>query len=214
MSSSRSKKKKSSVTPRKNVQPINVGNSGTSLKNKESEEITAPFTKELSTVSMESVEDTNIVPSLKEKEVASTVPGIGQIKEWSPAQVIIFIESKKDVLSLDDDDIDIIRKSRFNGLAFLVLSEEMLRSIGMLLGPATRIAEFAKEISNENQDFLLLSTEKLRNIGMSLGPALNIAELAKKIPRNQNKEFEVISVSRINNNQMRKIEKAMDFDII
>ncbi|PKC63458.1 hypothetical protein RhiirA1_463717 [Rhizophagus irregularis] len=52
---------------------------------------------------------------------------------------------KEEDLELDDDDLEIIRKEKVNGRDFLKLTEEKLERHGMKMGPASRLADFAKE---------------------------------------------------------------------
>ena len=47
--------------------------------------------------------------------------------------------------SLDDNDLEIIRKEKVNGRVFLNITEEKLRNIGLSLGLASNIAVFAKD---------------------------------------------------------------------
>ena len=53
---------------------------------------------------------------------------------------------KEEDLVLDDDDLKIIEKEKITGRAFLKITEEKLRSIGLGLGPASDLADFAKEL--------------------------------------------------------------------
>ncbi|PKY40741.1 hypothetical protein RhiirA4_539063 [Rhizophagus irregularis] len=48
-------------------------------------------------------------------------------------------------LGLDDDDLEIIRKRKIMGRDFLKLTEEKFMQDGLERGPATRLADFAKE---------------------------------------------------------------------
>lgn len=49
-------------------------------------------------------------------------------------------------MALDDDDLKIIEKEKITGRAFLKITEEKLRSISLGLGPASDLADFAKEL--------------------------------------------------------------------
>src|ERR1044071_3660704 len=73
-----------------------------------------------------------------------TVSLADEIKKYDTAKLIDFLCGEKD-LGLDDDDLEIIRKEKVNGRAFLNITEEKLRSYGMPGGPASNIAVFAKE---------------------------------------------------------------------
>jgi hypothetical protein len=46
---------------------------------------------------------------------------------------------------LDEDDLEIIRKQKITGRAFLKTCKEEFERYGMLGGPATVLADFAKE---------------------------------------------------------------------
>ena len=50
------------------------------------------------------------------------------------------MQEKKEVLDLDDEDIDVIRKNKVAGQVFLRLNEEKLMQIGLPLGPVESIA--------------------------------------------------------------------------
>ena len=51
-------------------------------------------------------------------------------------------------LDLNEENLEIIRKEKVNGRAFLKVTEEKLRSIGLALGPATTLAD-SKERGEE-----------------------------------------------------------------
>ncbi|KAF0510058.1 nyn domain-containing protein [Gigaspora margarita] len=74
-------------------------------------------------------------------------PSVEEIKKWKKEQVIKFLESKKDELELEEVDINIINRNRISGSAFLLLTDEKLRNIGLSLGPAITVAHLVKEIS-------------------------------------------------------------------
>lgn len=78
-------------------------------------------------------------------------PSVEVVKKWSPKEVITFLESKKDELFLYNEDINIIKKNRVTGHAFLDLSQEDLEKCEMPVGPAKTITGLVKEIKNEEQ---------------------------------------------------------------
>jgi hypothetical protein len=67
-----------------------------------------------------------------------------EIKKYKTHVLIEFLQKEED-LELDDDDLEIIRKEKVNGRDFLKLTEEKLERHGMKMGPASRLADFAKE---------------------------------------------------------------------
>ena len=102
---------------------------------------------------MKGVEFTKIASSTKDREVTLTTPSVKEIKKWSPEQVITFLKFKKNELYIREEDIKIIEDNWVASSDFLLLSEEKLlnKPYNLAGGPATRIAELAKEISDENQ---------------------------------------------------------------
>jgi hypothetical protein len=52
-------------------------------------------------------------------------------------------------LGLDDEDLEIIRKRKINGRAFLKTSKEDFERYGLEGGPATNLADFAKECKDK-----------------------------------------------------------------
>ncbi|CAI2186917.1 6350_t:CDS:2 [Funneliformis geosporum] len=129
--------------------------------------VASPFPRKPSTG--KGVESTEIAPSTKDRE-------------------------KKEELDIDDKHIEVIKDQEVFGSNFLLLSEEKLRSIGMSLRSATRIAEFAKEISGKIKHRYEELPEDLSNI----------------IKNAVREEFfwqkpDVISVSKLSETMMKKI---------
>ena len=90
--------------------------------------------------SMEDVESTKIAPSTKDREVTSTTPSVEEIKKWKRADVIKFLQEKKEELDIDDKHIEVIKDQEVAGQAFLLLTEENLMHDGLPRGPAKSIA--------------------------------------------------------------------------
>lgn len=67
-----------------------------------------------------------------------------KIKKYKTAELIDFLCKEED-LQLEDEDLEIIRKQRINGRAFLETSEEDFLKYGLLGGLAKNLASFAKE---------------------------------------------------------------------
>jgi hypothetical protein len=67
-----------------------------------------------------------------------------EIKKYKPAELISFLQEKED-LEINDKIIKILEKEEINGRAFLKLTEEKLCAVGLGLGPATILVDFAKE---------------------------------------------------------------------
>ncbi|POG83187.1 hypothetical protein GLOIN_2v1761216 [Rhizophagus irregularis DAOM 181602=DAOM 197198] len=70
------------------------------------------------------------------------------IKKYDTAKLIDFLRGEKD-LGLDDEDLEIIRKRKINGRAFLKTSKEEFERYGLEGGPATNLADFAKECKDK-----------------------------------------------------------------
>jgi len=89
-----------------------------------------------------------------------TVSLADEIKKYDTVKLIDFLRGEKD-LGLDDDDLEIIRKEKVNGRAFINITEEKLRSYGMKGGPASNIAVFAKECKDKKlRSFSSYKTKK------------------------------------------------------
>jgi len=67
-----------------------------------------------------------------------------EIKKYKTEALIEYLQKEED-LGLDDDDLEIFRKQKITGRAFLKTSKEEFERYGMLGGPATVLADFAKE---------------------------------------------------------------------
>ena len=69
------------------------------------------------------------------------------VKDFNTEELIEYL-GRKD-LKLDEDDIKILRKEKIAGLDFLNTTKEEFRSYGMKAGPAKRLAEFIKGLSQK-----------------------------------------------------------------
>ncbi|RIA84515.1 hypothetical protein C1645_832144 [Glomus cerebriforme] len=67
-----------------------------------------------------------------------------EIKKYDTTKLIDFLRGERD-LGLDNDDLEIIRKEKVNGRAFINITKEELRDYGMKGGPAKNLADFAKD---------------------------------------------------------------------
>ena len=70
------------------------------------------------------------------------------IKKYKTEALIEYLRKEED-LGLDDDDLEIFRKQKITGRAFLKTSKEEFERYEMLGGPATVLADFAKECKNK-----------------------------------------------------------------
>ncbi|GES90374.1 hypothetical protein GLOIN_2v1502041 [Rhizophagus clarus] len=73
-----------------------------------------------------------------------TVTLAEEIKKYKTEALIEYLRKEED-LGLDEDDLEIFRKQKITGRAFLKTSKEEFERYGMLGGPATVLADFAKE---------------------------------------------------------------------
>ncbi|PKK61077.1 hypothetical protein RhiirC2_226651 [Rhizophagus irregularis] len=73
-----------------------------------------------------------------------------EIKKYKAKELIDFLRKEED-LELSDTAIKILEKEEVNGRDFLKITEEKLRSVGLALGPATRLADFAKECKEKKK---------------------------------------------------------------
>ena len=67
-----------------------------------------------------------------------------EIKKYKTAELIDFLRKEKD-LGLDDDDLEIFRKRKIVGWAFLKMDKQDFRDSGFEIGTAVVLADFAKE---------------------------------------------------------------------
>ncbi|CAG8848491.1 38876_t:CDS:1, partial [Gigaspora margarita] len=66
------------------------------------------------------------------------------IKKYNTNELIEYLQNKDP--KLDNDDFTIICKEKIAGLDFFDLIKEEFQSIGLLLGPATRLVKLITEI--------------------------------------------------------------------
>ena len=73
------------------------------------------------------------------------------VKDFNTEELIDYLGRKN--LKLDKDDIKILHKEKISGLAFLKLTKEDFRSIGLALGPATVLTEFIESLSQKLRNY-------------------------------------------------------------
>ena len=94
-------------------------------------------------------------PALIIEEISSRIMS-DVIKNFNTEKLIDYLRRKN--LKLDKDDIKILRKEKISGLAFLELTEEKFRSIGLALGPATTLAKFIKGLGQKIRNYSSLKS--------------------------------------------------------
>src|ERR1044072_6123309 len=77
-----------------------------------------------------------------------TVSLAEEIKKYKTEALIEYLRKEED-LGLDDDDFEIIRKRKIMGRDFLKTSKEEFEHCGLEMGPAKRLADFAKECKDK-----------------------------------------------------------------
>ncbi|CAG8673149.1 9406_t:CDS:1, partial [Paraglomus brasilianum] len=80
-----------------------------------------------------------------------SVPSVEEVSKWKRAQVLTYLQSKKDELDLDDEDLDVIRTNKVAGSDFLRLNADKLMRVGLTMGPAERIADLVNTIKGEQE---------------------------------------------------------------
>ena len=70
-----------------------------------------------------------------------------EVKKYDTEGLISFFRERD--LGLDEDDEKIIHKQKINGSVFLKTSKEEYMKDGLARGPATNLADFAKEIKDK-----------------------------------------------------------------
>ncbi|RHZ72723.1 hypothetical protein Glove_240g37 [Diversispora epigaea] len=71
------------------------------------------------------------------------------VRKYNTEQLIQFLREKKENLQLDDDDCAILRNEKITGSVFFKLTKEEFMQVGMKLGPAKELVNFAKEIKGD-----------------------------------------------------------------
>src|SRR5436190_766533 len=72
-----------------------------------------------------------------------TVSLADEIKKYDTGKLISFLQERD--LELSETAIKILEKEEITGQNFFDLTEEKFRSVGLGLGPASRLMKFAKE---------------------------------------------------------------------
>ncbi|CAG8626396.1 10682_t:CDS:2 [Dentiscutata erythropus] len=73
------------------------------------------------------------------------------VKKFNKNELIEFLRKQKD-LELDDDDLEIIKKRKMASHDFLKKTKEKFMKDGLESGPASRLADFAKELEDVKID--------------------------------------------------------------
>src|SRR5205814_10574873 len=73
-----------------------------------------------------------------------TVSLADEIKKYKTEALIEYLRKEED-LGLDDDDLEIFRKRKIAGRAFLKMDKQDFRDSGFEIGTAVVLADFAKE---------------------------------------------------------------------
>jgi len=80
-----------------------------------------------------------------------SVPSVEEVSKWKRAQVLTYVQSKKDELDLDDKHIKVIEDQEIAGSDFLRLNADKLMRVGLTMGPAERIADLVNTIKGEQE---------------------------------------------------------------
>ena len=95
----------------------------------------------------------------KQKKVPTEV-----VRKYKTKELIDFLR-KEENLELDDDDLNIIKKQKITGRAFLNTTKEELRSYGIPGRPASDLADFAKELGKRKlKSFSSYKTQDLSEV--------------------------------------------------
>ncbi|KAF0510059.1 nyn domain-containing protein [Gigaspora margarita] len=80
----------------------------------------------------------------QDTRTGSSFPSVEEIKEWSPAQIVSFLESRD--LHFTNSDIEMIKKNGIAGEDFLLKKKDLHR-IGLPIGSTRRIIQIIEKIS-------------------------------------------------------------------
>ena len=73
-----------------------------------------------------------------------------EIKKYKTEALIEYLRKEED-LGLDDDDLEIFRKRKIAGRAFLKMDKQDFRDSGFEIGTAVVLANFAKECKKKKK---------------------------------------------------------------
>ncbi|PKC58056.1 hypothetical protein RhiirA1_471557 [Rhizophagus irregularis] len=73
-----------------------------------------------------------------------------KIKKYDTTKLVNLLRGEKD-LSLNDEDLEIIRKRKINGWAFLKMDQQDFRDSGFKIGTAIVLADFAEECKEKRK---------------------------------------------------------------
>ena len=105
------------------------------------------------------------------------------VRKYKTSELINFLRKEED-LDLSEKVFEILEKEEVNGRDFLKITEEKLRSIRLGLGPASRLADFAKECKDKKlRSFSSYKTKKdlkevLAKYGVEDGRITDIPQFA------------------------------------
>src|ERR1043166_3608922 len=77
-----------------------------------------------------------------------TVSLADDIKKYDTAKLIDFLRGEKE-LGLSETALEILENEEVDGRAFLKMSEQKFRDCGIKIGPAVKLADFAKECKDK-----------------------------------------------------------------
>src|SRR3954447_10984959 len=96
---------------------------------------------------MSDIVDTPVSISTSVTTGNETVTLVNDVKKYDTEGLVSFLKSQN--LGLSETAINILEEEEINGLNFLDITEEKLRSYGMKGGPAMTLAKFAKECKDK-----------------------------------------------------------------
>ncbi|POG65015.1 hypothetical protein GLOIN_2v1483414 [Rhizophagus irregularis DAOM 181602=DAOM 197198] len=104
---------------------------------------------------MSSQASSSASPALITEEI-STRTMSDVVKDFNTEELIDYLGRKN--LKLNKDDIKILHKEKISGLAFLELTEEKFRSIGLALESATTLAKFIEGFGQKIRNYFSLKS--------------------------------------------------------
>ena len=110
---------------------------------------------------MSSETSTPYTPASTSTTVAGneTVSLADEIKKYDTEKLISFLQERD--LGLSETAIKILEKEEIDGCAFLKLTKDEFRSVSLGLGPAIKLADFAKECKEKKlRSFFSYKTKK------------------------------------------------------
>ncbi|CAH1765861.1 12067_t:CDS:2 [Entrophospora sp. SA101] len=97
-------------------------------------------------------------------EEKSTPTQSAVVRKYNTNELIGFLREQED-LKLNDSHFEILANEEITGRDFLQMTKQEFKEAGLKMGPASRLADFAKKIEDNDEDLQYCMTDKKRKMG-------------------------------------------------